>query len=133
MDFFDRRILTRLAGQLPLVTGEELLDFEVGTTRPLSALPPPFPADFGENARVEVAVSERALYFRVNSKTYKGDAARVPWDRVATFGPYKAPEGKWKRWSLKGTLTNGQPIQVTLLGKPRPSMVTRLSELVDPV
>jgi len=131
VDIFDRRILRRLSGQVPLAPGEELLDFEVGTTRPLSALPPPFPAQFPENARVELGASERALYIRVLSKSYRGDVAVLPWDRIATFGVHKA-EGKWRRWSLLGTQTSGEPLQVTLLGRPRPSMVATLANLVDP-
>jgi hypothetical protein len=132
VDLFDRRIIGRLSRQLPLASGEELLDFEIGTTRPFGYLPAPFPNQFPENARVEMAVSDRALYFRVQSKSYKGDTARIPWDRVATFGIHKG-EGKWKRWSLKGELANGETIQVSLLGRPRPSMLTTLARLVDPV
>ncbi len=129
MDFLDRRILTRLSRQLPLADGEELLDFDIGTTRPYGLMPPPWPNEFPENARVEIAVSDLALYFRVESKTYKGDTARLPWEQVESLGLEKA-DGKWKRWSLKGELVSGTTIHVSLEGRPRPSMLTTLAELV---
>ena len=129
MDLFDRRILARLSRQLPLEGDEHLLDFEVGTTRPYGWLPPPFPNQFPENARVEMAASDRALYFQVHSKSHRAEVARVPWARMATFGPFQA-EGRWKRWSLKGRMSDGLPVQVSLNGRPRPSMVAVLAELI---
>ena len=129
MGLFDGRFLDRLSRQLPLAEGEELLDYDVGTTRPYGLLPPPFPNQFPENGRVQIAISDQALYFRVESRTYKGEAARIPWERMATFGVDKA-EGKWKRWSLKGEMFSGLPLQVSLTGRPRPTMVAALAELI---
>ncbi len=134
MDMFDRRLLRKLASQLPLEDGEKLLDFDRGSLRPVATLPPPFPADLAqqENGRVELGASDRALYLRLKSKTYReGEVARIPWSRLASFGPHRA-KGNWKRWSFAGESTNGHAIVVSIDGSPRSSMVEVVARYVDP-
>ena len=130
MDLLDRRIARRIAARLPLAPGEEVLDFDVGTNRPVGRLPPPFPPGFDEHAQVEVAATTRALYLLVRSRSYPGEVVRLEWGRLASFGPHRA-EGRWRRWSLRGELRDGTPVVVCLGGRPRRSMVATLAEHVE--
>ena len=128
MDLFDRRIARRLERDLGLADGE-VVDFEIGTSRPLVALPRQFAATEAEQARIEVVLTEAAMHLRVMSRTNKGAAVALPWRRVAWFGPHKA-DGRWKRWSLRGELTGpAEPLAVSLGGRPRPSFVGALTDL----
>jgi hypothetical protein len=133
VDLLDRRIARRLGRLLPLADGEDILDFDIGVNRPYGAMPPPLPATVDEQARVEVVATPAALYLRVTSRSRRdGSLARVPWEELATFGPYKA-EGRYRRWSLRGSLTDGTPLAVTLTGRPRASLLQTLAGLgVDP-
>ncbi|HET9691022.1 MAG TPA: hypothetical protein VFP61_07700 [Acidimicrobiales bacterium] len=132
MDLLDRRIARRLARDLGLAEAD-VVDFEIGTSRPLVALPHPLPTDLAEQAQVEVVLTVDALHLRVVSRSHRGEATALPWARVRTFGAAKA-EGRWRRWSLRGELSGPtEAVVVSLTGRPRPSFLLALADLgVDP-
>ena len=128
LDLLDRRIARRLARDLGL-TETEVIDFEIGSARPHVALPRPLPVDLAEQARIEVVLTAAALHLRVVSRSHRGEVTAVPWHRVRSFGPVKA-EGRWRRWSLQGSLTApAEDLVVSLTGRPRPSFVRALDDL----
>lgn len=120
---------------LLLAEGEVLLDFDVGTLRPVARLPPPFPAELParENGKVNLVATNQALHVHVRSRSFRsGMSVRLPWDSIVSLEMVKGPK-RFSRWFLEASTVKGDELQIPLLGKPRPSMIKTINECMgDP-
>jgi|LakMenEpi03Aug12_release.lakeMendotaPanAssembly.Ray.scaffolds.fasta_scaffold107827_3 hypothetical protein len=103
MNFLERKAMQRATRLLSIPIGEEVLDFDIGTSG-MCLLPDPFPP-FGAK-RIDLVCTTGAIYLHIN-----GVSARWEWDQFLELETVLVPPiGKL----LKGRFVDGGPLYVPL-------------------